>query len=497
MSSPDGRAGVRLSPRGLAALGTAVLLVVGVAALLVGPDILVLAAAAIVAVTVGLLCVVRPEWAVAVLVGLVFTRALTQVGAGSTGPAALALALGLVAIATRRGQQGPTVLPVFIGAAGFYVALGLFSSTWAVDGELAVETATTLATDVAFAVGLIACITTMKQLRWAAWSIIAAGTLVSGLALLQYATGAWSLDVAGLTQASLENIVGETNDYRVGGPVGDANFFGQILVVVLALALERAHSSRSSAARLVAGGAALVTVLAVLITYSRGALIASVVIGGLAFLRSSHKGRTVAWGLAGLVVVVLLAPPSYSARFLELPAAVGIGQAAEQSGIDPALQGRTSSWRVATQMFADHPVAGAGLGNFEPNYLAYSAGIGLDARGEARAPHSLPLQVLAETGILGFATLGGIVLGAFYCLSEGRRRLRERAAPEGDADLLLGYRDALIGYLIAGVFLHAAFPQYLWLLVALCWAALPAAMGRGIPRRVTPGSAAEPVGTSA
>jgi len=67
----------------------------------------------------------------------------------------------------------------------------------------------------------------------------------------------------------------------------------------------------------------------------------------------------------------------------------------------------------------------------------------------------LYFEVASETGILGLATFGALVVGAFAAVHRSRA---------------LAVRNALIGYLIASVFLHAAFPQILWLLLALAWA---------------------------
>jgi hypothetical protein len=39
-----------------------------------------------------------------------------------------------------------------------------------------------------------------------------------------------------------------------------------------------------------------------------------------------------------------------------------------------------------------------------------------------------------------------------------------------EARLVAAVRNALTGYLIASLFLHAAYPQMLWLLLALAWA---------------------------
>ena len=65
---------------------------------------------------------------------------------------------------------------------------------------------------------------------------------------------------------------------------------------------------------------------------------------------------------------------------------------------------RYDYWRVALDAFADHPLAGVGAGNYEPRYAARR-----DHPKYSRYAHSLPLNVLAETGVVGFLLLFGAI----------------------------------------------------------------------------------------
>jgi hypothetical protein len=56
---------------------------------------------------------------------------------------------------------------------------------------------------------------------------------------------------------------------------------------------------------------------------------------------------------------------------------------------------------AALEMFRDHPVAGVGPDNFELRYPVYAQRVALDPRPEVRGAHSLYLESLAETGIIG------------------------------------------------------------------------------------------------
>lgn len=78
---------------------------------------------------------------------------------------------------------------------------------------------------------------------------------------------------------------------------------------------------------------------------------------------------------------------------------------------------RYDYWRIAGNTFRAHPVAGVGAGGYDKPYFAQRR-----TTEDIRQPHSLPLQVLAELGLIGgilfAAALAVIVAGA-------RRRIRD------------------------------------------------------------------------
>ena len=71
----------------------------------------------------------------------------------------------------------------------------------------------------------------------------------------------------------------------------------------------------------------------------------------------------------------------------------------------------------------------------------------------------------AESGALGLASFLALLGAAFWTGLAARRRLRERdAASSAAAGALVA---GLAGYAVAALFLHQAFPDYLWLALGL------------------------------
>lgn len=79
---------------------------------------------------------------------------------------------------------------------------------------------------------------------------------------------------------------------------------------------------------------------------------------------------------------------------------------------------RYEEWRIAWGQFLDHPVLGAGVDNFAAAYLAERP----DNFHEPRHPHSLPLRLLSQTGVVG--TLLFVVGLAAAAIAALRNRAR-------------------------------------------------------------------------
>ena len=77
----------------------------------------------------------------------------------------------------------------------------------------------------------------------AQWVLIASAVILSLMTWYQFFTGNFDIDFYGLATSRSDSVQGEFSNYidfmRVGGPVGDPNFYAQILVMVMPLAIYR------------------------------------------------------------------------------------------------------------------------------------------------------------------------------------------------------------------------------------------------------------------
>jgi O-antigen ligase len=79
---------------------------------------------------------------------------------------------------------------------------------------------------------------------------------------------------------------------------------------------------------------------------------------------------------------------------------------------------RAQWWKEAAHGIADNPVVGNGAAAFQVTHRRYR-----QSNVEVREPHSLPLQFLSETGVLGFALFAGAIVAAGFAVRRDRALL--------------------------------------------------------------------------
>jgi O-antigen ligase len=251
---------------------------------------------------------------------------------------------------------------------------------------------------------------------------------------------------------------------RHSGPQNDVNFWGRVLVLGLPFGFALVQQASSLRGRALWAGATLAICAGLVLTGSRGGLLAAFVVTCSWALLLGGRYRRALW-LAPVVIALALVIPGVGSRLATLSALTGDG------GVVPteaSLEGRIAAQRVAVEMTVDHPALGVGPGNFiaiEPEYLR---SLGLDAIG--LAPHNLYLEASAEGGLLGLAALV-LLLGTAIVLAY-RARVVARWAPDvvGTASplpLANATVAALVGWCAASVFLHQATFRTFLLVAAL------------------------------
>jgi putative inorganic carbon (hco3(-)) transporter len=331
-------------------------------------------------------------------------------------------------------------------------------------------------------------------LRRVMWVLLLAGSFMAGLSVLQKVTHTEKNSYGGLAQAESDyhpnpralnvadrpmstNQVSDNGEVagqlRAAGPVGEPNRYGQVLVVLLPLAVLQWCIARSRQLRIVAVVAAAVILCGVLLTFSRGNLVAAIASLGLMAYCGLLKRRQILGAVLGVSLLVGVFQPGVVSRMLTLERVTSLFSGARERAEAPDSSAvrryveNVAAWHV----FLDHPILGVGPGHFAAYYSNdYGNRLGLVEQTHYYRAHNLYLETLAETGVVGFACFIAIVGVTMGGLWNERRRLMHSHPELAYAATALFV--SLSAYAVSAIFAHLSYPRYFWLLMAVSGAAI-------------------------
>jgi len=246
--------------------------------------------------------------------------------------------------------------------------------------------------------------------------------------------------------------------YRVLGPEGsfiEGNTeIGLALVMILPLLVFlRRDETRVWLSRLLLAMFCF-SIVAILVTYSRGALLGLAAVLSIMFLKSKSK-IFVLFLLAIAIPVALTAlPEKWFSRMDTIE---------HYEGESSAMQ-RINAWKMATQVGLDRPVLGAGFRAFTPEMYARYFPEASNHRVDA---HSIIFQVLAEHGFTGLALFVGLIVTSMLSL----RKLIQIAKTDPEQRWVLNYAQmleaSLVGFIVSGLFLSRSYFDLFYHIVAI------------------------------
>ncbi|MGI9510653.1 MAG: putative O-glycosylation ligase, exosortase A system-associated [Geminicoccaceae bacterium] len=255
--------------------------------------------------------------------------------------------------------------------------------------------------------------------------------------------------------------------HQLAGPpqseIGDRNNLALAMLLAVPLMNYLRLQSRHRWMQLGLMGAMVMTVMAVLATYSRGGFIGLLAMG--AFLWWKSKSRLLAL-IAVLVVGVGLmnaAPDRWKER-------MGTIETAQTD--DKSFKVRLLSWYAYGAAALDRPLTGAGLYALQSAHVYFHYAPGRDVidvvNERPRAAHSIYFQVLGELGFIGFFVYIALLATGFWNAHWIGRATRKRAELDWMGDLGRMIQVSMIAFCVSGAALSMAFYDYfLSLLIVL------------------------------
>jgi putative inorganic carbon (hco3(-)) transporter len=253
-----------------------------------------------------------------------------------------------------------------------------------------------------------------------------------------------------------------SGESRVWGPpdsfLSDNNAFGLALNMCLPLLFFLAAQEKRKWLRVAMWITFASTILVILLTYSRGALLGLAVVITALMLKSRHKIVGAFFMMVVAFFVLSFAPDAWMQRMGRF----------FSGDLDESAQQRLVSWGTSWNFAHDYPLTG---GSFDvlPNvqvfqrYQPRPLPLGFLSSG----PHSIYFQLLADQGFPGLA-LFLLLIGSCYW-SLWRVRVSARSVPS--ANYLVPYTHmvevSILGFMVSGAFLGFVYLDVIYQMIGL------------------------------
>jgi hypothetical protein len=210
-------------------------------------------------------------------------------------------------------------------------------------------------------------------------------------------------------------------------PWGRSNYLAGIIILALPVTLGLLVAARGVRARAAWSALLLVQSAGLVVSASKGAILA--LVAGLAIAWGADR-RAPRLARAGVVILVVGGALVFAAGPLQEVMRYRL----QASALDYSAGERMDLYRLAWQQALSHPILGIGLGNFEV--------ISNRLHGVDTVPHQFGLGFLCETGVPGLI----LALGFMAALLGLAWRARSRARTPAARSLALGAWAAMIGF---------------------------------------------------
>lgn len=286
-------------------------------------------------------------------------------------------------------------------------------------------------------------VSTRQRLVLFSWVLALCTIPLAVTALDNYRSGVFVTSAS----SSVQRIAGYVGGSGLAGNPNDLALMLNLLMPITGALL---LITRKPWLRVVAGCALLLSVAAVIATFSRAGFITLAVIAVLSLAGMVRRGAA---GTALLIVFLAVAalfmtPSTY---FTRLSTITNI-----EADVTGSAQGRWNDYFVAMEYIRQHPITGAGLGQ---DLLALNATRGHDTW---RSVHNAYLQAAVDLGLPGMVLLLALLFASFA----NARTVRRHST--GDLAMLAqGVHISLVAFVVAAFFHPIAYQFYFFCLAGL------------------------------
>jgi putative inorganic carbon (hco3(-)) transporter len=243
--------------------------------------------------------------------------------------------------------------------------------------------------------------------------------------------------------------------------LADPNFSAMVLLIPFSLAMALFESPSRRWQGIVGCAIAALTLLGVIATQSRGALLATMIVFTV-FVGRRLKSRVLLAMLAVLVALMLASAMGIGSR------SSGGSASMAEGGLDASASQRLVAWQAAISMAIKHPFTGVGMNSFRQLFYYYTP----TWIGRSMDVHSTWLLVLGEGGVIAFGAYMSAIWLTLRAFAQSMRALRPPALSGPIADPILyattfGFFLATVSFITTGSFISSPYSSIPISLVAI------------------------------
>lgn len=237
---------------------------------------------------------------------------------------------------------------------------------------------------------------------------------------------------------------------RAGGTGYGPNEFAIAILPFIAISFYMSLTEKNKILKFILVGSTAVIFMAMISTVSRGGIVGLAGMFLIAIFKSRKKIIAIILVCIVAAIFINTIPENLRERFSKTQITAN-GRGTGDGDIDSTTR-RYYLAQAGWKIFLTHPLFGIGIGNyFYENrwYAPVHPGIA----------HCMYLEIMSELGAIGIILFLGIIFHTFKSLN---RIIKANNIFSGYAR---GFYIGLVGFLIAGIFLHAQQDRILWFLI--------------------------------
>lgn len=247
---------------------------------------------------------------------------------------------------------------------------------------------------------------------------------------------------------------------RAMGTLGQPNELGSFLALYAVVAVALLAGTRNLFGKLLLLTTVVLSTIGLLMSLSRGAMLALVISLGFVAWRTSRI-------FFGVVVAILLMSPLWIPDYVKerISGSQVQVEGSDEMTADGATEARVQTWRSILEVVQDHPIEGVGWTGL--GYVLSDIGIELGLEDVKDSAHNTFMRILGEMGLIGISVFLGLLWRCWTICDEAARRARSGF----DRALAIGVGGAVISMAVTSAFgdrfFNIIIATSFWILLAL------------------------------